>query len=336
MTLPDALVASVHERTEGNPFFVGELGRLLEREGWEGEKGWAIRVPEGIRGAIGRRLDRLPDLCNDILTTASVIGREFDFRLLARLNDGVAEDELLDVIDEALGARVIEQVERSRERYQFSHALIQQTLFDELSASRRIRRHARIAEVMEEFYGAEAEAHAGELVDHFAEAETVLGTERLIHYATVAGQQALEAVAPSSAEDYFQTGVDAFGNQPPDARLAEMLGGLGRAQVSTLERDQLQRAVDNLKRSFDLHLELGQPDAAVRVATTPMTSVHGGPSGMADLLERALPLAEEGSQEQGRLLAEFGLWVSHERADYAAAVDAFEMGPQTSGLRLMS
>ena len=56
---------------------------------------------------------------------------------------------------------------------------------------------------------------------------------------------------------------------------------------------------------------------------TQTMSVHG-PTGIADLLERALLLVDDGTYEQGRLLAEFGLWASHERADYAASLDAFE------------
>lgn len=175
-----AFVELVHSRTEGNPLFIGEVMRMLEQEGnvtWEDAD---VRIPEGVREVIVRRLNRLSDQCNHVLTVASVIGREFDFDLLSRVTDS-SDDDLLDVVDEALRARVIEQVPEGAERYQFTHALIQQTLSEELSPSRRVRLHARIGEALEGLYGDEVEDHAAELAHHFAQAEAMLGSDKLMH-----------------------------------------------------------------------------------------------------------------------------------------------------------
>lgn len=83
---------------------------------------------------------------------AAVIGREFDFRLLPTLLDGLSESRLLEVLDEALAAHVLEELTVGTERYQFSHVLIQQTLAEDVSPSRRIRLHARIAAALETLY----------------------------------------------------------------------------------------------------------------------------------------------------------------------------------------
>ena len=112
-----------------------------------------------------------------MLTTASVVGREFGFKLLSSLSGTASENELLEALEEALAARVLEELPDSAERYQFSHALIQETLSGELSAARRVRLHARIGEALEELYGVDAENHAAELARHFAQAEPVLGPE---------------------------------------------------------------------------------------------------------------------------------------------------------------
>ena len=53
-------------------------------------------------------------------------------------------------------------------RYQFTHALIQETLSEELTLTRRVRLHARIAETLEELYGDSADVHAAELAHQFA------------------------------------------------------------------------------------------------------------------------------------------------------------------------
>ena len=125
------LITQVHQQTEGNPLFVGEVGRLLAQEGMPDTgdvRSWDFRLPEGVREVIGRRLDRLSEECNRLLTTVSVIGREFDFRLLRALSQDTDESRLLELLDEALEARVIEETAGGGERYQFSHSLIQQTL----------------------------------------------------------------------------------------------------------------------------------------------------------------------------------------------------------------
>jgi predicted ATPase len=121
---------------------------------------------------IGQRLNRLSDSCHQTLTIASIIGREFDFRLLRTLSDKASDEQLLGIIDEALAARLVEELLGGKERYRFSHALIQQTLAEELSSSRKVRWHARIGEALEELYGMDGGVHAAELAYHFAKAES--------------------------------------------------------------------------------------------------------------------------------------------------------------------
>ena len=91
--------------------------------------------------------------------------------MLNPLSEGIGEDQLLLGIDEALQAGLIEDLPERMDRYQFSHALIQETLAAELSTSRRVRLHARIGEALENGYGANVAVHAAELAYHFAEAQ---------------------------------------------------------------------------------------------------------------------------------------------------------------------
>ena len=152
---PSSLVRAVHTQTEGNPLFVGEVVRLLVQEGeltqerTQERESWDVRIPEGVREVIGRRLNRLTDRCNETLTVAAVIGREFELRQLEGLIEDMSQDRLLEVLEEALSARVIQELPRAVGRYEFTHALIQQTLYDELTTTRRVRLHARILEVLE-------------------------------------------------------------------------------------------------------------------------------------------------------------------------------------------
>ncbi len=142
----------IHKRTDGNPFFVGEITRQVTLDNITEDQGWASVIPEGVRDAIGRRLNRMSDQCNQMLTTASVIGQECEFRLLNSLMGDTAEDQLLAAMDEAVGAHLIEESPQSAGRYQFTHALIRETLLEELSTTRRVRLHARIAQALVQLY----------------------------------------------------------------------------------------------------------------------------------------------------------------------------------------
>ena len=279
---PAGMVDTVHQQTEGNPLFVTEVVRLLvqERELTPERTGrhqsWTVRIPEGVREVIGRRLDRLSERCNQTLTIASVIGREFSLEQLKPLIDDMNEDRLLEVLEEALATRIIEELPRSVGQYQFTHALIQETLADELSTTRRVRLHARIAEILEELYGDNAEAHAAELAHHFSEAQTVTGTDKLVHYSTLAGERALSAYAWEEAQAHFERALIAkgfliTGDEPAmDAEAASLLFGLGRAQVATFQGSQVQDAVATLKRAFDYYAEAGDVAHAVAVAEYPI------------------------------------------------------------------
>jgi len=169
VTPPHGMVEAVHRQTEGNPLFVTEVVRLLVQEGQltahrasatgRGDTdSWSVRIPEGVREVIGRRLDHLSERCNQTLTVASVLGREFTFEQLKPLMDDLTEDRLLEVLEEALAARVLEELPRVVGRHQFTHALIQETLLEDLSATCKVRLHARIAEAFEELYGDEVDA----------------------------------------------------------------------------------------------------------------------------------------------------------------------------------
>ncbi|HZA25355.1 MAG TPA: AAA family ATPase, partial [Dehalococcoidia bacterium] len=206
------LVETVHTQTEGNPFFAAEVIRLLRERGELGEETirgpQAFTIPQGVREVIGQRLNRLSEQCHQTLTTASIIGREFELRLLSRLSSGTSEEPLLVVIDEALEAHLIEEMSGRGEWYQFSHALVQETLASELSAARRVRLHARIGETLEGLYEAEAEAHAAELARHFSAAEEVVSSEKLTRYSLLAGDQATGVYAWEQAIGHYEAALE--------------------------------------------------------------------------------------------------------------------------------
>ena len=105
------LVARLHEETDGNALFVGEIVRLLCHERVRSQPGTELRlaIPQSVRDVIASRLGQLSQECNRVLVLASVLGREFAVAALARLA-GVSDEELFDLLDEALVGRVVSDV----------------------------------------------------------------------------------------------------------------------------------------------------------------------------------------------------------------------------------
>ena len=328
---PSGLVSAVHTQTEGNPLFVTEVVRLLVQEGSltarpeaAQREGWSVRIPEGVREVIGRRLNRLSQRCNETLTIASIIGREFELRQLSPLVEDISEDRLLDVLEEALSARAIEELPATVGRYQFTHALIQETLVEELSLTRRVRLHGRIAETLEEMYGPDASGHAAELAHHFAQAEAVVGSEKLVRYSLLAGERALAAYANEEAVEHFERALSAKKDQPMDAETAALLFGLGRARTATVPPDEMHHAVDSLSRAFDYYVESGDVARAVAITEYPKDIVNflSGMDELGRLVDRALELVPAGSREEGVILARQVRVLGALRNDYEGAQEA--------------
>ncbi len=330
------LAEMIHLHTEGNPFFVTELVRLLYQEGVldgnasEAEALLRDRVPAGVREVIGRHLDRLSGPCSSVLSIASVIGREFSLEQLLALPQESYIDmrlsgdsaQIMEAVDEAIASRMIEEVDHAAGRFRFVHALIRRTLSAELSTSTKIRLHAWIAETFERLYANGANGRLGELVRHFSEAEALLGSDKLITYLILAGEQALGIYAYEEALGYFRQALAAMGDSDADARLASILFGLGRSQVATAQRHEMQDAVETLTRAFDYYEKTGDTEMALQVAEYPVMATTGI-TGITHLLSRALDMAGPDSHRSGRLWGRYIRAAALERGDYDEADDAY-------------
>jgi class 3 adenylate cyclase/tetratricopeptide (TPR) repeat protein len=242
--LDDTGLGLAHEiarETDGNPFFVAELLRhLVESDSlvrqpdgrWQLAGGLAdLGLPESVREVIGRRVHRLGDPAQRVLRVASVIGREFDLELLGRVTES-EEDDLLDLLEEALAASVITESAGELGRFSFAHALINHTLYEALGQTRRARLHGRVAAALEEICGDDTGPRVCELARHWSAATAPVEAGKAVEYSCRAGQNALDELAPDDAMGWFAHALELYERQPdPDPhQRCELLIGLGDAQ----------------------------------------------------------------------------------------------------------
>ena len=313
-------MAAVHDRTAGNPLFMTEIVRILVHEG---KRDWDGGVPEGVREVIGIRLDRLSPECNQLLRVAAVIGREFGLDQLSPLGDGKTDDELLALVEEALAARLVDEATASPGHFRFAHPLIRETLEAELSSARRVRLHGRIATALESLYGASAADHAAELAYHFAEAETVVGPDKVVHYCRLAGEQAYSAHAYDDAIAHFQRALAAREGSAMDDETAR---SRLRARTLRVPRPRQARSRGCARAhapSVRVPPRRRSPATCGRHRGT-SDSPGVGPTAVPALLARALELTDPESLDAGRILANIGRFAGTNDGNFEAARDAFD------------
>jgi DNA-binding SARP family transcriptional activator len=217
--LPDEgveLAQALRRETGGNPFFVVEMLRHLAREGifvQENDGAWRLTVeldevglPTSVREVVAQRVATLGAETERALSMASVIGRDFDLSVLAAVL-GHDELELSDLLEGATTAGLLLTLAGDAERYRFVHVLIQHTLYQDLSATRRRRAHLQVAELLEDTGTNDAERLAA-LARHWLAATRQADVTKAVYYARRAGQAALTAYAPDDAVAWFSQALE--------------------------------------------------------------------------------------------------------------------------------
>ena len=343
-----ALAGALFDTTEGNPFFLGEVLRHLTETGTlSGHPAQAagpvpgieeLGLPEGVREVVGRRLLRLSPDANHVLGLASVVGRTFGLDVLEQVAD-LPGDSVLEAIEEATAARLIDEVPGTFGRYAFSHVLIRETLYRELATARRARLHRRIGDALEAV--AEPDTRLSELAFHYYEAARAGDVDKAIEYCKRAGDHAKSVLAFEESAGHYEQALQAMELDPRigERRSGELLVALGdawwRAGVRDRSKDAHLRAIDLARATGDGEL-LGA--AALGLGTGQSSQEGFDVSGTADelvigLLEEALGiLPEVDSPLRARLLGRLAValyWAAPRERLVALTREAVAMAERT-------
>ena len=162
--VPEAVARLVRERAGGNPFYVEEVVRHLMEAGILGivDEGYQLvrelrpeDLPGSIESLIAARLDRLRSDSRRVAQTSAVIGRNFLFRVLARLPD--VHDAARSGTAELTARQLIIEQARDPLEYAWKHAIAREVAYSSILAAMRRTIHRQVADVMEELLG---EQHA--------------------------------------------------------------------------------------------------------------------------------------------------------------------------------
>ena len=195
--IPPQVRGLINEKAEGNPFFVEELVRSLIEDGSLHCTGGHIvlaralddrAVPDTVQDVLSARIDRLPEDARLAIQVASVIGREFVLRLLARITE--AGDRIQGPVDELRSLELIyEKALHPELAYMFKHALTHDVAYESVVADRRRRLHGTIGRAIEDLYADRLAEHYETLAHHFSRGEE---WERALHYHERSAEKAAE------------------------------------------------------------------------------------------------------------------------------------------------
>ena len=151
-------------RTEGNPFFLRELTKLLTTE-QRLEQPDTAPVPVAVRDVVLRRVARLPHTAAEVLSVAAVAGRHFDIEVVAEAAS-VELDAALEVLDTAVAAGVVVEDQRRLGWFRFTHTLVAEALYETTGRLRRARLHRRIGAAATRAWAGDTE-RAAEIARHW-------------------------------------------------------------------------------------------------------------------------------------------------------------------------
>lgn len=318
-------VHRLREQTDGNAFFIEETIRALIDSGLPADEAITdaaleqLGVPEGVSEIVRRRVGHLSPLAAEVLTAASVVGRDFRLGIVAQIADESA-DQVMGALDESMAAGLVLESPDQIDVFAFSHALVREVLYGGLSASRRVRLHHYVATALEAVADG---VNPAELAHHYMLARHFTGPGPARRYAVAAGDRATQLLAYDEAVVHYEQAVTLFEDDDEAAR-CEVLLALGRTQWragTDAARHTFRTAANSAARRHDA-------DQLARAALGHSARYHeAGYAGARDreLLEEALAALGEADSMRRVLvlsrLAENVAFAAEQREWASALID---------------
>jgi DNA-binding SARP family transcriptional activator/tetratricopeptide (TPR) repeat protein len=293
---PDRFVRRVADRSEGNPFFIEELLHDVgAKADWDAAAGG---VPDSVKDLLLRRLRGLGDDCRQALSVAAVAGRDFELDVLERVLEQ-PRDRLIDLVEEAIDADVLVEPAQTVGRLSFSHALFRETIYEQLSATRKAAIHGRIAAAIEQTH-TDRPDEAGALAYHYRAAGDL---RKAFDYHRDAAAGAERVYAQETALENLDGAIVAGEMLGMTAVGEETIRGLYLARAWTLHLlGEPDRALADLEHALEGARAAGDRSTEMHVHNALGTHWHVlDPQASRRCQEEALRIAEELGDDSGQV-----------------------------------
>jgi len=257
--LHQTFVASIAERTEGNPFFIEEVIRslideqaLVPKDGTVHltERATMIQIPTTVEDVLMARIDRLEEPTRDLVKIASVIGRSFFYRVLLEVASNVDEiDSRLSYLEEI-------QILRKRFRmgeveYRFTHALVQEVAYRFILLTKLKDLHLNVARSIERIFDDRLHEFYGMLAYHYSRGESL---EKAEEYLIKAGEEALKSSASNEALYYYQEALRIYLSLRGDSADPEKIAMLDKnIGLALFNRGHYAEAVEYFDKALNTY-----------------------------------------------------------------------------------
>ena len=281
--ISDGLAQRIHERTGGNPYFVGEILKALVDEGslylrdgsWLGWEVDDLDLPDSVGAAVAARIGELSPVARQVAQVLAVAGTSATHELFGAVTD-LEEDVLLGGIDELRAKQLVEEsAERSDIVYRLSHPLVQEVLYSEIGLARARSLHRAVGEALERGVGSALDDRTHALAYHFSRAGG--DDTRVVQYLSAAGREALSRRADREAVAFLGDAlarVAGEGDRPEPDPNGDPPEPVADPDVLSLQEDMaraLQRsgdygaAAEHWQAALTLALEAGEDARAARL-----------------------------------------------------------------------
>jgi class 3 adenylate cyclase/tetratricopeptide (TPR) repeat protein len=319
-TLPQALVHTIVQQAEGNPFFLEEFARVAVEHGSQSS---TLAVPETVQAVLAARIDRLPPAAKRLLQLAAVIGREVGLPLLQAAAALPAEALHLH-LGQLQNAEFLYETQLVPEvAYTFQHALTQEVAYASLGQRTRQQMHGHLAQVLEAQFPAVVQVQPALLAYHTLRAEM---WDKALIYGRQAGEQALARSAYPEAMVAFEQALGALQHLPESRAMGELaidlrlamdealwrLGDWERVPASLREAEALAERLGDQRRLAHVFSEMAD---GLRILSDYAPALRAGQRA----LTLAIALGDNALQVEASI--QLGLIYYH-RGDYGRAIEA--------------
>ncbi|MBU4492076.1 MAG: AAA family ATPase [Euryarchaeota archaeon] len=257
--LHQALIGQIVHRSGGNPYFIEEVVQSFIDEGVVAlkhgtfevtEKIRTMAIPHTINDVLMSRIDRLEEETRNLLKIASVIGRNFFYRVLADVATTI------EGIDSRLSYLKEIQIIRERRRMEeieflFRHALAQEAAYESILFHKRKDLHIKVAHSIERIFSHRLHAFYGMLAYHYSRGENL---DKAEEYLIKAGEEALKSSASNEALYYYQEALGLYLKKYGDAVEPEKVAIMEKnIALALYNRGLLAESIEHFDNSLNYY-----------------------------------------------------------------------------------